>query len=402
MANIALQVREHSPVVHPVLSPERWPTAQAMLDAACERTGCDDFGGMEFVEGLERLLASLSGESGIEGAGRTNVLTLLLRRLENRLLVEKWHRENPAAAQARVRGPIMITGLPRTGTTALGNLLSLDSQFRPCRSWEQASPLPPPVLATEMEDPRRLSMRERIAAMLAADPRQMAMHLYDTDATEEDHDILGLSFAAQHNTLPVPAYRDWWRAADLTHAYAWHRRVLQLLQSSRPPDLWMLKAPHYKFHMEQIAAVYPEAKFVFTHRDPVKAMTSYFSFVMNYYPAGSVDRIGRETIARDIYRHLLDGMKTAVASRERLGEGAFVDVSQRDLNSDAAAVLARVYDALGLPLTDEFVAQVRAWLAENHAGAHGTHRYSAEDYGFSDERIRADFAFYSDRFGHLC
>jgi hypothetical protein len=330
------------------------------------------------------------------------VLSLLLRRLENRLRVEEWHAANPAASEAPVPGPILVTGLPRTGTTATGNLLSLDRQLRPLRSWEQASPVPPPVLATEVEDPRRKAAIARISAMAESDPQQLAMHLYDTDATEEDHDVLGMAFAAQHNTLPVPAYRTWWRGADLRPAYAYHRRVLQMLQSSRPPDRWILKAPHYKFHMEHIIAIYPDARFVFTHRDPVKAMSSYFSFVAHHYPPGSLECYGREQIARDIYHHLLEGMKTAVAARERLGEAHFVDVSQRQLGSDTIGTLRGIYEGLGLEFTPEFERSVHDWHAQNHSGAHGEHRHSPADVGFSDERIRADFAFYTERFGHLC
>ncbi len=401
MANLALQARETMPVSHPVLSPDKWPGAEALMAAARETTGLEDFGSTEFLEALEQLLLSLRTESGIEGPPRTNVLTLLLRRLENRLAVEHWHAANPEASQAEIRGPIAITGLPRTGTTALGNLLSLDRQFRPLRTWEQASPVPPPVLGGEANDPRRVTMLSRLTAMISNDPREMEMHLYDIDATEEDHDVLGLSFAAQHNTWPVPGYRRWWRGADLRGAYRYHRRVLQLLQSSRPPNLWMLKAPHYKFHMEMIDEVYPDVRFVFTHRDPVKSIPSYFSFFMNYLPVGTVERFGKEKLARDMYQHLLEGMHTAVASRHRLGEERFVDVSQRRLNANTLPTLERLYEGLDLPFTGTFADAVARWQGANHSGAHGSHRYTAGEYGFSDDEIRSDFAFYSERFGHF-
>lgn len=397
MATDAIQVE------HPVLSPGRWPSSGELIDAARERTGLGDFGGMHFVEGLDQLLASLAEEgSSVAGAARTGILSMMLRRLENRLKVEEWHAANPAASDAEVRGPIMVTGLPRTGTTATGNVLSLDPQLRPLRSWEQASPVPPPVLATENDDPRRLAAIARNAALVENDPQAMALHLFDTDATEEDHDVLGMAFAAQSNILPVPAYRTWWREADQRPAYAFHKRVLQLLQSSRPPNLWILKAPHYKFHMEDIVAVYPDAKFVFTHRHPVRALSSYFSFVVLHYPPGVVEQVGRQKIASDIYHHLLEGMKTAVAARERLGEKHFVDVSQKELGVDALGALRRVHGELDLPFTAEFEARVKDWHEANHSGAHGEHRHAPQDVGFSDERIAADFRFYTDRFGHLC
>ena len=402
MANLALQARQVSAAYLPVLSPDKWPTADALMRAAREQTGLDEFGARDFREGIDQLLGSLREESQIEGDARTNILTLMLRRLENRLRVEDWHARNPQACNAQIAGPVAITGLPRTGTTALGNLMSLDKQLRPLRSWEQANPSPPPILATEKDDPRRLAMMEGIEAMLEADPEQMAMHLYDVDATEEDHDVLGLAFAAQHNTLPVPAYRRWWRGADMHSAYAYHRRVLQMLQASRPPNFWMLKAPHYKFHMEAIAQVYPDVRFVFTHRDPAKALSSYFSFVMNYYLPGSVERVGKGKIAQDIYAHLLEGMRIAVSARDRLGEAYFADVSQKQLQSDTMGTLQRLYGDIGLPFSNSLKRDVQRWHAENQAGTHGSHRYSPEDFGFTAAQIASDFSFYTQRFGHLC
>lgn len=399
MANLALQARELMPVFHPAVSPDQWPSAEALMDAARELSGLDDFGGTDFVEALEQLLFHLRTESGVDGPPRTNVLTLLLRRLETRLAVEHWHADNPHAIAAEIRGPIAITGLPRTGTTALGNLLSLDRQFRPLRSWEQATPVPPPVLANEMEDPRRMGMLSRLTAMIENNPRAMEMHLYDIDATEEDHDVLGLSFAAQHNTWPVPGYREWWRATDMRGAYRYHRRVLQLLQSQRPPNLWMLKGPHYKFHMEMIDEVYPDVQFIFTHRDPVKSIPSYFSFFMNYLPVGTVERFGKEKLARDMYRHLVEGMHTALASRRQLGNHRFVDVSQRGLNTDTIGTLEQLYTCLEQPFTSTFADDVQRWQTANHSGAHGSHHYTASEYGFSEDEIRADFAFYAERFG---
>ncbi len=386
----------------PALNYDYWPGSGELIDLARQRTGLSDFGGEHFVVGLDALLASLRDESLLAGAQRDGVIALLLYRLETRLQIEAWHAANLEASQAPVRGPILVTGLPRTGTTATGNLLSLDAQLRPLRSWEQANPLPPPVLATEHDDPRRLASIERISTMIAQNPEQMAMHIWETDATEEDHDVLGMAFAGQNTILPVPSYRAWWRAADMRPAYAFHKRVLQLLQTSRPPNLWILKAPHYKFHMEDIVAIYSDARFIFTHRDPAKTLSSYFSFATTHYPPGSVETYGRERIARDIHQHLLEGMKTAVAARERLGESYFVDVSQKALSADAFGTLRAIHEQLGLPFTADFERKVHDWHAQNHSGAHGEHRHALEDVGFTAEQIHADFAFYTDRFGHLC
>jgi hypothetical protein len=153
--------------------------------------------------------------------------------------------------------------------------------------------------------------------------------------------------------------------------------------------------------MEMIAEVYPDVQFVFTHRDPVQSIPSYFSFFMNYLPVGTVERFGKAKLARDMYQHLLGGMHIAMASREKLGERRFVDVSQRALNKDTIGTLERLYDGLGQPFTSTFADDVQRWQAANHSGAHGSHAYTAEEYGFSEEEIRADFAFYTERFRHF-
>src|SRR6202042_1850248 len=142
-----------------------------------------------------------------------------------------WYDEHPEIEGLDVRGPVDVIGLPRTGTTALGSMLSLDPQFRNLRMWEQREPVPPPTAAGEHDDPRRLAY----AAENEALPAELrSMHLYELDATVEDSELLGMGFHGQQYTLPVYGYHAWWRQADSTEAFAYHRRVVKLLQSQRP------------------------------------------------------------------------------------------------------------------------------------------------------------------------
>ncbi|RVT93197.1 sulfotransferase family protein [Sphingomonas crocodyli] len=376
-----------------------WPPVDALLATASERTGLDDFGDPAFTAGLARLLQSLDEDAQLDEPSRIGVLDVLVRRLVSRLRVQAWHKDHPGAAD--IKDPIMITGLPRTGTTALANMMSLDPQFRSLPPWEQIDPWYTEFAGDKDNDPRRIATIERQTSFVAANPDQMAMHLYEIDATEEDHDIIGLGFLAQHNTLPVGGYRTWWRYADARPAYAFHKKALQILQAHHTPRPWLLKAPHYKFHMPDIADVYPDVRYVFTHRDPVKTLPSYISFVTHFYPPGTVDRIGMPTIANEIYTHLLDGMRNAMKARDTLGDARFVDISQNALNRDPIAALEATYDGLKLPFTDSYADAVRAYSNTNATGAHGSHKYTPEQFGLTPERIRADFAFYTDRFGDL-
>ena len=376
-----------------------YPTAEALMAAARARTGLSDFGPPTFHEGLEQLLASLAVDAPYDAEDRDKAIALITRRLVNRLKIEAWFKNNPAAEGAPIENPVSIVGLPRTGTTALGNMMSLDPRFRPLRPWEQSDPCPPPRIEDEANDPRRVAYIEWLGRMFEAQPQQAAMHLWDADATLEDTEILGLEFSAQQMTWPVYGYHAWYRSEDMRATFAYHARVSRLLQSHRPPNRWLFKAPHHKFHLEPIVEAYPDIRFIFTHRDPGKSVPSYASFVAALYPPYVRDRIGKEKIGQEIHNHLLTGMRQALAGRERLGPDRFLDVHHTDFIARPMAELERIYDWLGLAITDLMHTKFEGWLATNHSGAHGTHRYTAKEYGLSAEAIRADYDFYIRAFG---
>ena len=179
---------------------EPYPSAEALMAEARARTGLADFGPPTFLEGLERLLASLAADAPYAAEDRAKAIELMTRRLINRLKIEAWFKANPGAVAAPIESPVSIVGLPRTGTTALGNMMSLDPRFRPLRPWEQSDPCPPPRVEDEATDPRRVAYIEWLERMFEAQPEQAAMHLWDTDATLEDTEVLGLEFRAQQMT----------------------------------------------------------------------------------------------------------------------------------------------------------------------------------------------------------
>ncbi len=361
---------------------------------AMEETGLSDFGSGDFREGLDVLLDSLEHDADLSPARDASVIGDLRRRLANRLEVEAWYREHPELEKLSLRGPVDINGLPRTGTTALANMMSLDPQFRCLRGWEQAKPCPPPILDEEAKDPRRL---QALQEMEQTPPELKSMHLYDIDAAMEDTEVLGMAFHGQQYTLPVYGYHDWWRKADLGPTYQYHRRVVTLLQSRRPPDLWLFKAPHHKVHLEAIASAYPDVRFVMTQRDPAKVVPSYVSIVSMIFPMADGERDLRR-LGREISEHLRIGMENAIAARARLGEERFIDVYQRELIADPMGNLERVYAFLGLELRPEVRQALSGWQQANRSGAYGRHRYTAEQYGLSTEQLRSDYEFYIRHF----
>jgi hypothetical protein len=371
-----------------------YPSAETLMTHARERTGLEDFGATGFREGLERLLESLAADAPYEAADRERALGLIDRRLVNRLEIEAWLSAHPEIETARIEDPISICGLPRTGTTALGNMMSLDPRFRPLRPWEQEIPCPPPRLEDEANDPRRIAYRDRIETMLREDPSQGAMHIWEVDATMEDTEVLGLEFRSQQMTMPVWSYHAWWRSGDLRDTFRAHARIARLLQSERPPNRWLFKAPHHKFHLEHLLAGYPDIRFVFTHRDPAKSVPSYASFIASLFPPYVVERIGKEKIGREIHDHLATGMRQAMAARDRLGPDRFFDVHHSEFVAQPMVVLERLYGWLGLEFDEDVQRRFESWRAEHASGAHGTHRYTAGEFGLSVDAIREEYRDY--------
>jgi hypothetical protein len=377
-----------------------YPSRDQLLNEARETTGLSDFGGESFHQGFDHLLASLERDARLPPNGQHQALAVIRRRLVNRLKIEDYYRQHPEIDDLQVEAPIIVTGLTRTGTTALGNMLSLDSHLRSLRAWEQEEPVPPPVLGQEESDPRRMRLAAEIDRKHREEPEAVAQHLFEVDASTEDTEVLGLEFGAQQMTLPVFGYFDWWRTADMHSCFAYHRRVVKLLQSMRRPNRWLFKAPHHKFHLDALVTAYPNARFIMTHRDPANVVPSYTSLVTtSVWPRGTMEHHDPKWVGPYISKHLRVGMERAIESRKRIGEDRFLDIHHHDLNQDPIGTLERVYQFLGLEFRQDMRDSVRNWITVNRSGAHGAHRYTPEQFGLTAEQIRADYDFYIKRFG---
>lgn len=367
-----------------------FPDPESLLAEVSDAAGLTDFGPDDFREGLTVLLESLNADCSFTPEGNAKVLGDLRRRLTNRLEVEAWYATHPEIEDLPVPGPVDINGLPRTGTTALANVMSIDPQFRSLRGWEQGQPCPPPQIANERNDPRRI---KAIADDEALPSELKAMHLYDADATMEDTEVLGMAFQGQHFTLPVWSYHAWWRGIDMTAGYRYTRRVLKLLQSQRPPNLWLFKAPHHNFHLDAVAAAYPGARFVMTHRDPAKAIPSWSSLVSAVWPPPQAER-DMHRVGREVSAHLLVGVQNGMAARKRLSEDRFLDVQHPEFIADPMGVLRRIYAFLDLELEPDVEQAMQEWTRVNRSGKHGAHVYTAEQFGLSTEQLHDDYAEY--------
>jgi len=364
--------------------------AEQLVARATERSGLSDFGVDGWQEGLARLVAAVEVDVGGNAAAVATLEEMIVSRLVHRLRMEQWYAEHGDEAAAPVDGPAVIVGLPRTATTALQFLLATDPQFRFARPWEVSAVFPPPELASESEDPRRL----------AATSRSSVQHIASVDGPIEDGPLLSLHCHGQELGAPLFTYTSWWRTADMASTFAYYDRVLRFLHSRRPPHRWLVKSPLYLFHLMPMAEQFPNARFVFTHRDPARSLPSTCSTVLDAWtlvvPTVTVER---RDVGRFILEHYVVGMQRALAARDELGEHRFLDIAQRDVQHDPIGTAERIYAFLELELTDGVRAAMKTFASENQRGARGEHTYTAEEFGYTTDGIRAAFGDYLDRFG---
>ncbi|GIW39440.1 MAG: putative sulfotransferase [Candidatus Binatia bacterium] len=372
---------------------------ESLLEEARRRTGLEDFGDPSFRDGLEVLARSLEEEARLGESGRAAWRSQILGYLVERLRIEDWYRRHPEIDAQVVRAPIVVTGLPRTGTTALSNLLAQDPEARSLRFWESLRPTPPPEAATQDTDPRIAEADAMLEGMKAAAPDLAKMHDDNGRSPTENQDLLGQHFRTLHfdGMARVPAYVEWWLSCDMVPAYRHHRRVLKLLQWRCPPYRWNLKNPPDLFCLEAVTAVYPDARIVWTHRDPAKVLPSVCSLVATVRSIFSPE-VDRHELGRAQLRLWAEAVRRGMEFRDRVGEERFVDVRMEELVSDPIVAVARIYDRFGLVLGEEAQKRMRLWLAENPQGKHGAHRYDLADFGLRLGEVREAFLPYVRRF----
>jgi hypothetical protein len=373
--------------------------SERLLELASERTGLTDYGDLPFREGIDVLLGALARESGnpperVAPIAANLVLPALVKRL--RLVDDR--KRYPQIASEEVTAPIVITGLPRTGSTHLQALLATRPGARSPLEWEMRLPSPPPEAATADTDPRIAEVQLAIGARPGA-ARLQAIHPYGARRPEQCLGLIDWGFANQTYLAyqRIPTYYEWYLGADQRVVYEHHKRFLQHLQFRNPGD-WVLKWPKHLFGLDALLEVYPDARIIWTHRDPAKVIGSSVSFVgtlraMNS-PVFDPKRFGAEWSALEEM-----GLHRGLSVRDRVGEDRFLDVHYNDLITDPVAAVTRIYGHLGLPVDDETVRRVRDFQEENPQGKHGAHEYTPEQFGFVPERVRRRFAAYTERFG---
>jgi len=370
---------------------------EALLAHARRRTGLTDFSDESFRPGLEKLCESLNMEAALSQVGRIAAWFNLLDSLCVRLSMVNYRKIRPEIARETIAQPLIILGLPRTGTTILYELLAQDPAHRSPASWEVARPIPPAQENNYLSDPRirRVDLLLSLAEKLA--PGLRSVHAIGAQLPQECVYILASHFISEQFGFMynIPGYRDWALEQDMTGAYRWHANFLQHMQVDFHRERWVLKTPPHVAYLKYLLAQYPDALLVWTHREPLAAITSFASLASTLR-AGFSDDIDPKKIGPREAAHFSKMLAQGVAQRKQLDTGQFFDVSFDSICTDPMAVVRNIYDFFGLVLGGEAERRMSRYLQMRPRHLFGEHKYSVEDFGLADPKYGELFSDYRD------
>jgi hypothetical protein len=374
----------------------------AILNAARAETGLSDFGSMDFVERLDVWVRAIEDDVDASDVTRVNLYQMCVRYAATRLRIEDMVRRHPEIENIKIDRPIIVAGLPRSGTTHLLGLISADSRLRSLPWWEAIAPvsIPGEPAPRGRSDPRWARAEHGWHAYDALLPYMKLMHEFSPDHISEDIELQAPDFSSYliEWLAHVPRWRDYYLSHDQRGTYAYLKRALQVLTFIQGPNRWVLKCPQ---HMEQLPVLkqtFPDATFVITHRDPVASIQS--AITMSCYAARvfrrRIDAHGTRDYWIDRYQRLL---RRCVADRDCLSDEQSLDIYFHEWTRDPDTILRDIYRRANLPLDDDALAELHVYLEEHEQGARGKIVYDLRrDFGISADEIRARFDFYFNRF----
>ena len=367
-----------------------------VLESARTQTGLSDFGAMDFVERLDVMLASAREDAGLNALGRKFFHDDMVRYAANRLRLEDVVRRHPEILEIEIERPIIIVGMPRTGTTHLVNLIASDDRLRSMRYWESLMPVPAPDAPDT-----RLEQAEAGWAMLdQLLPMQKNVHELSPSHVHEEIELQAIDFSSyliEWISRPF-RWRDYYLAHDQTPHYLYLRKALQVLTWLRGPRRWVLKSPQHLEQLGPLTTAFPDATIVITHRDPVAVLASCIT--MNTY----IDRLRRTRVEpAQVADYWVDRvermMRACVRDRHILPADRSLDVMFHDFMRDQIGTVRRIYGMAELPMTPQVEETLTHFVDSHRRDRHGQLSYDLEgDFGIRPADLRKRFAFYYERF----
>lgn len=381
-------------VDRPSLSPD------AVTKAAIKEAGSDDFGTDSFREPLEVYVRACDEEAELTAFGRLLISKMLSSSLANRIALRRWSREHPEVLDERIERPWVIVGLPRTGTSLLSILLGLDPVARPLLQWEARHPVPPATLEEAPEDPRIAQTAKDLDGLMKLNPPLRAMHPFGATLAEECvalfmYDVRALALETQAH---VPSYARWLEKTDMAPAYAQHRLALQVLQSRQPTERWILKTPNHLWHLDALLRAYPDARIIWTHRDPGPVVTSLASLA-NASQRVLTSRTDPRPTANEWKRKCAFALDSAMSFDGTADSGWCQHLHYEALVADPVGSVRQLYERFGTEVGSLHARRMRAFLDHRPQDRFGRHRYDPADFGWTYAQLAAEFAEYSERYG---
>jgi hypothetical protein len=376
------------------------PQADQLVTRACERAGLEDFGGDSWREGLALLVQTVESATGVGAGGREYVYGQFVDALWNRLRVIDYLKQHPEISTERIERPLVVLGLPRTGTSLASYLLDQDPRRRSLLTWEAANSVPPVSRATLRTDPRCLKKKAELAVLaegLKAANIPM-VHWDEADGPTECMFVQNQDFKAYlwEAFMPDAAYADWLLDADMTSTYAYERSVLQMLQS-RAPGMWSLKMPSHAVHIETLLTTFPDVRIVWAHRDPFKAAASFLR--LNYLSRAVLGaKIDAAEVVRNVLRQLQAHLTRPLRARARIGDDRFFDLHYTALMRDPIGAMRSLYEWAGDELTPSTEEAMHDWLKRNPQDRFGVQPYSLDGAGLTTAELEPVFDEYLSKF----
>jgi len=369
-------------------------------EIVASETGSDDFGPNDYIAGLTTLLQSMDYDPRFSDQGKRVAWGQVIGVLRSRVQAFKSMRANPGFDAIAITNPIVITGVPRTGTTALHRLMAVDSRFQGLQSWLLDSPMPRPPIETWKDYPEFQKTVAMLEARYAASPGKRAAHNVLAEEVHECCMLMRQAFVSNiwNCSWSAATYDAWWQCQSEWPAYQYFYKCVQLGGSNSPQKRWLLKNPGHIENLDLLFAIFPDAKVIQTHRDPAKAVPSLVSLLMQLHPVtekGRTDQRGEIMLRREV-------AKWANAARKAdeykdANPGKVLDIAHADFHNQPMAVLETIYSFIDMDIPDDARAAMAQRIEDKPELQHGAHRYSITDYGMTAEEAREPFAEYIQR-----
>lgn len=378
-------------------------TPDDILKLAAQRTGLTALDSDSWRDGLAIMIDEVNTSPAFTPSGREKILNDATDALGRRMQVHDYITAHPEVLDARVERPLIVLGMPRTGTTVISYLLDQDPRRRSLLHWECVHPIPPATSDTLRTDPRCLALLEQQQNILkfVKEANMPLPHWEDADGPTEDmfihnQDFKGLSWDA---FLATQRYAQWlFDETDMTTTYEYQKRYLQVLQSTAP-GTWSLKMPSHSVHIDALLQVFPDARLIWAHRDPYKATGSLAN--MWKLPKGMTlhpDAVDYQALGRDAMNQMKVHVERPLRARDRIGDARFFHMYYHEMMRDPIDVMRRIYDWAGDELTPETEGRMRKWLADHPQDHYGVNTYTLDEYGLTVEQLTPIFTEYLDTF----